>query len=291
MEIGGTNWKAGTFLWDGKKYDLQGEGTRLTNGGAPGFDLVKGGLEEHVKMNDHGQLEVTGRGGVEEGTQLRHQATGLSVENTGVGMTWRLSPNQEGKVQVAGQKVNIKINEYGKLDRPAELKLPMSNGQQKTLTIDGITPNLETGGFQFTGRATVEKGEALALNGFLGQEPGAQGGYTGPAFKQQQAMVHGLPPLVTEAEVHQEGDQLIVTGGQVGISLVTNDLGEAVFSGAILSPGSRLTVTGPTEFKTHGLTVAVGKLAVDQNEGLPGLEWVTLRQVGPRPGSPRSLRP
>jgi hypothetical protein len=30
---------------------------------------------------------------------------------------------------------------------------------------------------------------------------------------------------------------------------------------------------------------------MDFFQGLPGLEWVTLRQVGPRPGSPRSPRP
>jgi hypothetical protein len=260
--INGTLWKQGTFLTpDGKTFHLAGTGVEVADQ-LPGYRLLGENLEIHRRGDGAGNTEILAVGPLEQGNRLRDQTTGLAMTyqpgpDARPG-AWELDANQTARLPVGEALLPIGLDQEGRLARPPELTL-FSAGREQKIKVAGILPNPETGGYQLLAQTQASADAPLRLDGLTGAEPGNKFLPENLlAARQETAAARHAPSLQTHARVRQENGEYILSGGPVALNITTNPDGSAAYLGAVLAPGSRLTVTGPTYFPGPDVTVIAG---------------------------------
>jgi hypothetical protein len=263
VTINDNNYLSGQFVYDGEKFQLDGPGIKLTNQAGPTIQTTAP-FKEYVNGDANGNETVLGYGALSRNDTFRETSAGLSFRNTnGV---WSFDPNQSAVLKVDGKNIPVAIDEQGRFKQT--VKSPTA---EPTAYITNVLPNPATSGYE------IEKVTQLADNQTIRTEmPGTKPSSLTTAQSNEWRQKTGAlfevegqrTDSATNATVHQEGDQYVFTSGQVATVSVSapkdspQEGQKTLYTEALFGSGTRLTVTGKTEFPNYGATVYVGKVTM-----------------------------
>ena len=244
VEINGTLWESGKFIWSGDKYNLQGEGVALAKTFGNYEVLGDRYINETFIGDGKGSQESSGFDidGLSDGTQLKEKLSGLIVDvaNSQNGLSFNLAPNQSGVVNLNGQTINVQIDADGKLSAGSVVN---SNGHE--FVLQSLQPNIETGGWRIGAVATLDSGAELILN--------------------RTPLSTVADGLITNASIRQDGGAYIFSNGVVAVNMDTGFInGNQNITGMVpvLGVGSQLTFSGKTDLLGMELTGYAGTMTI-----------------------------
>ncbi|MBK8871097.1 MAG: hypothetical protein IPN19_08615 [Elusimicrobia bacterium] len=263
IKINGNDYLSGQFVYDGEKFQLDGPGIKLTNQAGPTIQ-TSAPFKEYVNGDAQGNETLLGYGALSRTDTFRETTTGLSFRNTnGV---WSFDPNQSAVLKVDGNNIPVAIDDQGRFKETVK-----SPNAEPAAYITNVLPNPATSGYEIE-KVTPLTGHQTIRTDIPGTKPSSltTGQFndwrqkTGALFEVKGRQTDSA----TNATVHQEGDQYVFTSGQVATVSVSvpkdrpQEGQKTLYTEAMLGAGTRLTVTGKTEFPNYGATVYVGKVTM-----------------------------
>ncbi|MBK8872309.1 MAG: hypothetical protein IPN19_15070 [Elusimicrobia bacterium] len=261
IKINGNDYLSGQFVYDGEKFQLDGPGIKLTHQAGPTIQTTAP-FKEYVNGDASGNETVLGYGALYRNDTFREITTGLSFRNTnGV---WSFDANQSAVLKVDGKNIPVAIDEQGRFKKT--VKSPTA---EPTAYITNVLPNPATSGYEIE-KVTQLAGDQTIHTEIPGTKPSSLTTGQSNEWRQKTGALFEVKgqrtDSATNASVHQEGDQYVFTSGQVATVSVSGPKDrpqegqKTLYTEALLGSGTRLTVTGKTEFPNYGATVYIGKV-------------------------------
>ncbi|MBK8870407.1 MAG: hypothetical protein IPN19_05045 [Elusimicrobia bacterium] len=261
ITINGNEYFSGQFVYDGEKFHLDGPGIKLTNQAGPTIQTTAP-FKEYVNGDAQGNETVLGYGALSRNDTFRETTTGLSFRNTnGV---WSFDPNQSAVLKVDGKNIPVAIDEQGRFKET--VKSPTA---EPAAYITNVLPSPGTSGYEIE-KVTPLTGHQTIRTDIPGTKPSSLTTGQTNDWRQKTGALFEVKgqrtDSATNATVHQEGDQYVFTSGQVATVSVSapkerpQEGQKTLYTEALFGSGTRLTVTGKTEFPNYEATVYVGKV-------------------------------